>query len=199
MEYLESLNKSWIEILMEPSSKNILTASKTKALNDLFETLEEIRKLNVSFDRLGINFYELDLIPLQDALFEHNYKLVDELKGKIKKDLSNFLRESEIKEILLEYKSLLEELEAYTISDLHKIEKDIEGMSEENFDDIFSKKEVLEGLNSIIETMRQEGAIAKDLGNEQNIVAEFKEIYDAYYFEVVKAKNIVDFLSTILN
>jgi len=199
MEYLDSLNKSWIEILMEPSSKNILTAPKTKALNDLFETLEEIRKLNVSFDRLGINFYELDLIPLQDALFEHNYKLVDELKGKIKKDLSNFLREPEIKEMLLEYKSLLEELEAYTISDLYKIEKDIEGMSEENFDDIFSKKEVLEGLNSIIEAMRQEGAIAKDLGNEQNIVAGFKEIYDAYYFEVVKAKNIVDFLSTILD
>jgi len=198
MEYLDSINKSWIEFLMEPSSKNVLIRPKTKALNDLFETLEEIRKLNVSFDRLGINFYDLDLIPLQDASFEHNYKLVDELKGKIKKDLSNLLRESEIKEMLLEYKSLLEELEAYTISDLYKIEKDIEGMNEENFDDIFSKKEVLEGLNSIIETMRQEGAIAKDLGNEQNIVAEFKEIYDAYYFEVVKAKNIVDFLSSII-
>jgi len=198
MEYLESLNKSWIEILMEPSSKNILTLPKTKALNDLFETLEEIRKLNVSFDHLGINFYELDLMPLQDALFEHNYKLVDELKGKIKNDLSNLLNESEIKDMLLEYKSLLEELESYAISDLYKIEKDIEGMSEENFDDIFSKKEVLEGLNSIIEAMRQEGAIAKDLGNEQNIVAEFKEIYDAYYFEVVKAKNIVDFLSSII-
>ena len=163
MEYLDSINKSWIEFLMEPSSKNVLIRPKTKALNDLFETLEEIRKLNVSFDRLGINFYDLDLIPLQDASFEHNYKLVDELKGKIKKDLSNLLRESEIKEMLLEYKSLLEELEAYTISDLYKIEKDIEGMNEENFDDIFSKKEVLEGLNSIIETMRQEGAIAKDL------------------------------------
>jgi len=198
MEYLESLNKSWIEILMEPSSKNILTLPKTKALNDLFETLEEIRKLNVSFDHLGINFYELDLMPLQDALFEHNYKSVEELKGKIKNDLSNLLNESEIKDMLLEYKSLLEELESYAISDLYKIEKDIEGMSEENFDDIFSKKEVLEGLNSIIEAMRQEGAIAKDLGNEQNIVAEFKEIYDAYYFEVVKAKNIVDFLSSII-
>ena len=198
MEYLDSLNKSWIEILMEPSSKNILTVPKTKALNDLFETLEEIRKLNVSFDRLGINFYDLDLIPLQDALFEHNYKLVDELKGKIKNDLSNLLTESEIKKILLEYKTLLEELEAYTISDLYKIEKDIEGMSEENFDDIFSKKEILEGLNNMIKVMREEGTIEKDIGDEQNIVAEFKEIYDAYYFEVVKAKNIVDFLSSII-
>jgi len=198
MEYLDSLNKSWIEILMEPSSKNILTVPKTKALNDLFETLEEVRKLNVSFDRLGINFYDLDLIPLQDALFEHNYKLVDELKGKIKNDLSNLLTESEIKKILLEYKTLLEELEAYTISDLYKIEKDIEGMSEENFDDIFSKKEILEGLNNMIKVMREEGTIEKDIGDEQNIVAEFKEIYDAYYFEVVKAKNIVDFLSSII-
>jgi len=198
MEYLDSINKSWIEILIEPSSKNVLIRPKTKTLNDLFETLEDIRKLNVSFDHLGINFYDLDLIPLQDALFEHNYKLVDALKGKIKNDLSNFLNESKIKEVLLEYKSLLEELEAYTISDLYKIEKDIEGMSEENFDDIFSKKEVLEGLNNIIEAMRQEGAIEKDLGNEQNIVAEFKEVYDKYYFEVVKAKNIVDFLSSII-
>jgi len=198
MEYLDSLNKSWIEILIEPSNKNTLVKPEMKALDDLFETVEKIRKLNVSFDNLGINFYELDLIPLQDALFERNYKIASELKEKIKNKLSNFISESKIKDMLLDYKSLIEELNAYTISDLYKIEKDIEGMNEENFDDIFSKKEVLEGLNNMIKVMRQEGVIEKDIGDEQNIVAEFKEIYDAYYFEVVKAKNIVDFLSSII-
>jgi len=198
MEYLDSLNKSWIEILIEPSGKDALVKPEMKALDDLFETVEKIRKLNVSFDNLGINFYELDLIPLQNATFERNYNLASELKEKIKNKLSNFISESKIKDMILEYKSLIDELSAYTMSDLYKIEKDIEGMSEEEFDDIFSKKEILEGLNNMIKVMRQEGTIEKDIGDEQNIVAEFKEIYDAYYFEVVKAKNIVDFLSSLL-
>jgi len=198
VEYLDSLNKSWIEILIEPSNKNTLVKPEMKTLDNLFETVEKIRKLNVSFDNLGINFYELDLIPLQNAVFEHDYKLASELKEKIKNKLSNFISESEIKDMLLEYKSLIDELSDYTMSDLYKIEKDIEGMSEEEFDDIFSKKEILEGLNNMIKVMRQEGAIEKDIGDEQNIVAEFKEIYDAYYFEVLKAKNIVDFLSSLL-
>jgi len=198
MEYLDSLNKSWIEILIEPSSKNPLIEPKPEMLTDLFEILEEIRKLNVAFDSLKINFYDLDLIPLQNAIFDHDYKLVDKLKESIKNKLVNYVSETKIKTMLANYKRLLEDLSSYTVSDLYKIEKDIEGMTDEDFDDIFSKKAVLEGISDIIKAMREEGVIDKDIGSDPNAVAEFKRIYDAYYFEVVKAKTIVDFLSSII-
>jgi len=199
MEYIDSINKSWIEILMEPSSKIPLIFPKTRVLKDLFNTLEGIRKLNVSFDNLKINFYELDLIPLQNAMFERKYEEVEKLKREIKSKLTKYVSETELEEMLSKYISLIRKLNSYTLGDLYKIEQDIEGMDDEDFDDIFSKKNILEGLNDIIEAIRQEGIVEKDVGNEQNITSEFKEIYDKYYFEVVKAKNIVDFLATILD
>jgi len=199
MEYIDSINKSWIEILMEPSSKIPLIFPKTRVLKDLFNTLEGIRKLNVSFDNLKINFYELDLIPLQNAIFERKYEEVEKLKREIKSKLTKYVSETELEEMLSKYISLIRKLNSYTLGDLYKIEQDIEGMDDEDFDDIFSKKNILEGLNDIIEAIRQEGIVEKDVGNEQNITSEFKEIYDKYYFEVVKAKNIVDFLATILD
>jgi len=198
MEYLDSLNKSWIEILIEPSSKYPLIEPKPETLTDLFEILEEIRKLNVAFDSLKINFYDLDLIPLQNAIFDHDYKLVNKLKESIKNKLVSYASESKIKTMLANYKRLLEDLSGYTVSDLYKIEKDIEEMTDEDFDDIFSKKAVLEGISDIIKAMREEGAIDNDIGSDPNAVAEFKRIYDAYYFEVVKAKTIADFLSSII-
>jgi len=70
MKYADYINKSWIEILMEPSSKIPLMFPKTIALKGLFNILEGLRKLNVSFDNLKINFYELELIPLQNAIFD---------------------------------------------------------------------------------------------------------------------------------
>jgi|GEM_PF-3204541 len=199
MEYIDSINKSWIEILMEPSSKIPLIFPKTTALKDLFNTLEGIRKLNVSFDNLKINFYELDLIPLQNAIFERKYEEVEKLKREIKSKLTKYVSETELEEMLSKYISLIRKLNSYTLGDLYKIEQDIEGMDDEDFDDIFSKKNILEGLNDIIEAIRQEDIVEKDVGNEQNITSEFKEIYDKYYFEVVKAKNVVDFLATILD
>ena len=199
MEYIDSINKSWIEILMEPSNKIPLIFPKTTTLKDLFNTLERIRKLNVFFDNLKINFYELDLIPLQNAIFDRKYEEVEKLKREIKSKLTKYVSETELEEMLSKYISLIRKLNTYTLGDLYKIEQDIEGMEDEDFDDIFSKKNILEGLNDIIEAIRQEGIVKKDIGDEQNIVSEFKEIYDKYYFEVVKAKNIVDFLSTILD
>ena len=199
MEYIDSINKSWIEILMEPSSKIPLIFPKTTALKDLFNTLEGIRKLNVSFDNLKINFYELDLIPLQNAIFERKYEEVEKLKREIKSKLTKYVSETELEKMLSKYISLIRKLNSYTLGDLYKIEQDIEGMDDEDFDDIFSKKNILEGLNDIIEAIRQEDIVEKDVGNEQNITSEFKEIYDKYYFEVVKAKNVVDFLATILD
>jgi len=199
MEYIDSINKSWIEILMEPSNKIPLIFPKTTTLKDLFNTLERIRKLNVFFDNLKINFYELDLIPLQNAIFDRKYEEVEKLKREIKSKLTKYVSETELEEMLSKYISLIRKLNTYTLGDLYKIEQDIEGMEDEDFDDIFSKKNILEGLNDIIEAIRQEGIVEKDIGDEQNIVSEFKEIYDKYYFEVVKAKNIVDFLSTILD
>jgi len=199
MEYIDSINKSWIEILMEPSSKIPLILPKTTALKDLFNTLEGIRKLNVSFDNLKINFYELDLIPLQNAIFDRKYEEVEKLKREIKSKLTKYVSETELEKMLSKYISLIRKLNGYTLGDLYKIEQDIEGMDDEDFDNMFSKENILEGLNDIIEAIRQEGIVEKDVGNEQNITSEFKEIYDKYYFEVVKAKNIVDFLSTILD
>ena len=52
--------------------------------------------------------------------------------------------------------------------------------------------------DDIIKAIREEGVIGNDIGSDPNAVAEFKRIYDAYYFEVVKAKTIVDFLSSII-
>ena len=199
MEYIDSINKSWIEILMEPSSKIPLVFPKTTALKDLFNTLEGIRKLNVSFDNLKINFYELDLIPLQNAIFDRKYEDLEKLKIEIKSKLTKYVSETELERMLSKYISLIRKINSYTLGDLYKIEQDIEGMDDEDFDDMFSKDNILEGLNDIIETIKQEGIVEKDIGDERNIVSEFKEIYDKYYFEVVKAKNIVDFLSTILD
>ena len=199
MEYIDSINKSWIEILMEPSSKIPLIFPKTTTLKGLFNTLEGIRKLNASFDDLKINFYELELIPLQNAIFDHKYEEVEKLKREIKSKLTKYVSETELEKMLSKYISLIRKLNSYTLGDLYKIEQDIERMDDEDFDDIFSKDNILEGLNDIIEAIRQEGIVEKDIGDEQNIASEFKEIYDKYYFEVVKAKNIVDFLSTILD
>jgi len=165
----------------------------------LFNTLEGIRKLNASFDDLKINFYELELIPLQNAIFDHKYEEVEKLKREIKSKLTKYVSETELEKMLSKYISLIRKLNSYTLGDLYKIEQDIERMDDEDFDDIFSKDNILEGLNDIIEAIRQEGIVEKDIGDEQNIASEFKEIYDKYYFEVVKAKNIVDFLSTILD
>jgi len=199
MEYLDTLNKSWIEILMEPSNKNILIEEKIEDLNNLFEILEKIRKLNVSFDELKINFYELDLLPLQDALFNNDYKSLYNLKEKIKKNLYKYIDEEDANNLLLKYKLLLKELDSYMISDLYKIKKDVESMSEEKFDYIFSKKNILEGLDEIIEEMKKEDISEKDIGNDPKSITDFKKLYDTYSFEITKAKNIIYFFSLIIN
>jgi len=199
MEYLDMLNKSWIEILMEPSNKNILIKEKTKDLNNLFQILEKIRKLNVSFDELKINFYELDLLPLQDALFNNDYKSLYTLKEKIKENLYKYIDYEDANDLIFEYKSLLKELDSYMISDLYKIKKDVENMNEENFDYIFTKKNILEGLDKIIEEIEKEDIIEKDIGNDPKTIADFKKLYDTYSFEITKAKNIIYFLSLIIN
>ena len=199
MEYLDMLNKSWIEILMEPSNKNILIEEKTEDLNNLFQILEKIRKLNVSFDELKINFYELDLLPLQDALFNNDYKSLYTLKEKIKENLYKYIDYEDANDLIFEYKSLLKELDSYMISDLYKIKKDVENMNEENFDYIFTKKNILEGLDKIIEEIEKEDIIEKDIGNDPKTIADFKKLYDTYSFEITKAKNIIYFLSLIIN
>jgi len=193
------LNKSWIEILMEPSNKNILIEEKTEDLNNLFQILEKIRKLNVSFDELKINFYELDLLPLQDALFNNDYKSLYTLKEKIKENLYKYIDYEDANDLIFEYKSLLKELDSYMISDLYKIKKDVENMNEENFDYIFTKKNILEGLDKIIEEIEKEDIIEKDIGNDPKTIADFKKLYDTYSFEITKAKNIIYFLSLIIN
>jgi len=48
-------------------------------------------------------------------------------------------------------------------------------MDDEDFDNIFSKKNILEGLNDIIEAIRQEGVIENDIGNDRILLQSLKK------------------------
>jgi hypothetical protein len=196
---LDFLNKSWIEIIMTPSSKTPLVELKINSLEDADKTAEEIRKLNVYFDNLGINFYELDLLPLEKAIFDSNTKLVKDLKNEIKSKLLKVISEQKMEELVSKYEKLLSDLEIYVMSDLYKIKDEIEKMDDENFDAVFNKKDIIEGLKNMIEDMADKNMKHIEIKNKVNETSIFKQIYEAYFFEITKAKNIFYFLHLVLD
>jgi hypothetical protein len=196
---LDFLNKSWIEIIMTPSSKTPLVELKIAFLEDAYKIAEEIRKLNVYFDNIGINFYDLDLLPLEDAIFDNNTKLIKNLKNKIKNKMLKVMSEQKMKNLLSKYEKLLNDLKIYVVSDLYRIKEEVEEMNDENFDAIFNKKDIIEGLKNMIEEMSDKNIKHTEIKNKVNETSNFKQIYNEYFFEITKAKNIVYFMHLFLD
>jgi len=193
MDYFDSFDNSWIDLMMKESSKKPLSKPKSKELYTFFDILENIRKLNLSFDKFRSKLNEEDIRRFQDTISNKNPQLEESLRTKIRNDLLSVMNDDEKLNYILNYKNFLKRLKSYSMTDSYRIKLQIYMYYKKKADKNFVENIRVDGLDNILKSAVELENKNTDDEVEQDLI-ELKELYDAYYFEIVKAKSIHDFL-----